>query len=177
MENVEFNVEYLQDKNIDDRIDKQLRELLSCAFADVCGSADFSKQRFYQEPYFHRFIIKNKVGNIVAHLGLHEKKIMSDNKYYSVAGIGDVCVHPDYQGRGFLTILFNFLNQWLENKAFVYALLFGKAEIYTSQGYLNTENLYCSFEPTEWVLAQGMYKQVSKTAWPISDVYLQGKIF
>jgi predicted N-acetyltransferase YhbS len=177
MENQDINVEYLHDNNVDQRLDKQLRSLLTRSFADVCGSADFSEQRFHQEPYFHRFIIKNKVGDIIAHLGVHEKEVMSEDKYYSVAGIGDVCVHPDYQGRGLLSELFNFLHQWLKNKHFLFTLLFGDARIYTSQGYLNTNNLYCKFESTDWTLLQGMYKTLFNTSWPISDVYLQGKTF
>ena len=69
-------VEYLPDSSVDDALDEEIRGLLATCFTKP-QDVVFQEQRYFFEPYSHRWIIRDGQGNMVGHAGAHEKEIES----------------------------------------------------------------------------------------------------
>ena len=169
-------IEYLPDASVDDALDRQLRDLLTTCFTrpqDVV----FRDRRYFREPYPHRWIIRDKRRTIVAHIGVHEKQVEAAGRTYLVGGIAEVCVHPDYRGRGYVRMMLRTIHRWLSKHGFVFAVLFGDPHVYGSSGYIQSTNLFHGNDQEGWKPAKGMITELSETSWPRADVHLPGPTF
>ncbi len=169
-------IEYLPDHSVNDVVDKELRGLLTTCFTKP-EDIVFRDRRYFAEPYPHRWVIRNGRGAIVAHIGVHEKHVEAEGQTYRIGGIAEVCVHPDYRGKGYVHMMLQSIHNWLCEHNFVFAVLFGNPRVYCSSGYVQVENLFYSGGQSGWKQVQGMVKQLSVTPWPGGDVYLPGPKF
>lgn len=124
---------YLSDAEIDSDCDRAIRDLL-CACFTRPEHARFKTQRFFYSPYPHRWLLRS--GNRpIAHLGIHEREMIAGPKRLPCGGIADVCVHPDFRGRGLMRRLLTDAHAWMRNRGWAFSILFGDEQVYQSSGY------------------------------------------
>ena len=167
---------YLSDDSIDEAGDGEIRELLTTCFTKP-GDVVFETRRYYKEPYKHRWIIRNEQGELVAHVGVHEKQIESEGNTFVIGGICEVCVHPESRGKGYVKLMLESVHSWLSENQFAFSLLFGDPKVYSSSGYDKLDNLYSNEGGEGWKPVNGMMKQILDITWPTGDVHLVGLIF
>lgn len=162
-------VEYLPDREVDAATDRVLRELLTVCFTKP-QDVVFRDRRYFVDPYPHRWIVRNSGERIVAHVGGHEKSILAGGRVYRVGGIGDVCVHPEFRGRGYVREMLSAAHAFMARQGFDFALLFGRPEVYGSSGYRPVENLFIHADPanpeSELVSVRGLARCLGETQWP-----------
>ena len=99
-------IEYLPDNSVTDALDLELRGLLTTCFTKP-QDVVFKYRRFFREPYPHRWVIRDENDAIVAHIGVHEKQVETECSTYRIGGISEVCVHPNYRGKGYVRMMQN----------------------------------------------------------------------
>ena len=178
--NRQITVEYLADSSVDASLDAELRKLLTRCFTKP-EDAVFADRRYFREPYPHRWVIRDTKGSIIAHVGVHEKSVEADGRTFRIGGIAEVCVHPEFQGRGFVKAMLACVHDWLNRHEFDFAVLFGNPRMYGSSGYIQVNNLvHDEVSATgQRCTSQGpaMVRQLSHTPWPAGQVYLPGRKF
>ena len=169
-------VEYIEDKDIDSKTDYQLRHLLCTSFTGQQHWV-FAQHRYFSIPYPRRWVMRNKKGQLIAQVGLHDKTLTINGTTLKAGGVGDVCVHPDYRGRGYIRIILKTVHNWMQENEYSFSILWGKVSVYQSSGYTNIDNIYkngeddCEPEKIEGT----MVKQISTKEWPKeSKVLMRG---
>ena len=114
---------------------------------------------------------------IVAHIGVHEKQVEAEDGTYRIGGIAEVCVRPDYRGKGYVGMMLKCIHQWLSERNFVFTVLFGHPLVYSSSGYAQVTNLFCGGGEEGWKQTDGMIRELCGTPWPGGDVHLPGPGF
>lgn len=168
---------YLPDNSIDEVLDRELRGLLTTCFTKPEAAAIFKTRRFYREPCPHHWIIRDERGALVAHIEAHEKAVESEGRRFRSGGIGAVCVHPACRGRGFARTMLATVHDWLTAHDYVFAILFGAADVYGSSGYVDVSNLFHGSGNRGRQQVNAMVRELSKTPWPAGAVYLPGPTF
>ncbi len=79
-------MEYLSDDSVDDTVDRQIRVLLTTCFTKPQDIV-FKTQRYFREPYPHRWVIRDVNKVLVAHVGVHEKQVLAGDKAFRIGGI------------------------------------------------------------------------------------------
>ena len=180
MEKNNINVEYLADFSVDASLDAQIRGLLTTCFTKP-EDVVFKDRRYFLEPYPHRWVIWDADGSIIAHVGVHEKTVEAEGYTFRVGGIAEVCVHPEFRGRGYVKTLLACVHDWLMRHKFDFAILFGVPRVYGSSGYVQVNNLVHDDVTAagESCVSQNpaMVRQLSDTPWPAKQVYLPGPKF
>ena len=173
-------IEYLPDSSVDAALDAELRALLTTCFTKP-QDAVFKDRRYFCEPYEHRWVIRDARRSIVAHAGVHQKAVEADGCSFRIGGLAEVCVHPDYRGRGFVKAMVACIDEWLIAHGYDFAVLFGEPYIYQSSGYVEVNNLlHDEVTPSgEKYKAHesAMVKELAGIPWPTGEVYLPGPKF
>lgn len=170
-------IDYLPDATVDDALDRELRALLTTCFTKPQDTV-FQTQRYFREPYPHRWIVRDEHARMAAHIGVHEKSVESEGQRYPIAGIAEVCVHPEHRQRGYVKAMLAHIHPWLSRHAFVFGMLFGKPAVYASSGYVSVDNLYHDADSgDERKQVKAMIKALSETPWPEAEAYLRGPKF
>ncbi|GMQ48183.1 GNAT family N-acetyltransferase [Vibrio sp. 10N] len=174
-----MKIHYIEDSAVTNELDQALITILSSCFTKPSDSR-FKTQRFYNEMPQHRWYITGEhEHHIIAHLAVHEKTLSIGGESVPIAGVAEVCVHPDYRKRGLTKALLEEAHQWMQLQPFYYSVLFGRDEVYGSSGYTRITNL--SLLPDE-PLAQPtpvsvMIKELNQHRWPKQPVLLPGLTF
>lgn len=171
-------IKYIADKNVDAKMDRQIRDLLVACFPD---QAVFTRQRFYHEMPPHRWYIMEN-DRMIAHVALHDKEITVDDNKIKIGGIAEVAVHPDARGRGYVRLLLNEAHQWLKKNGFVFSMLFGDKNVYSSSGYQVVESFFRYFKPdkNEWLTEISdcaMVANLESKKFPDGLIDLNGPMF
>lgn len=174
----DVEVKYLPDDSVDAEMDQKLKDLFTSCFTKPQDHV-FKERRYFKEPYKHRWVIKNEAGRLVAHVGVHDKIVEADGAKLKIGGIAEVCVLPDYRGRGYVRIMLDKIHSWMEEQPFDFSMLFGDPKVYSSSGYISTTNLIGTDETTgKRKPLDAMVKSVSDKSWPAdSEAFLVGKKF
>lgn len=171
---------YLADAQVDDARDAKIRALLTACFTKP-QDAVFQTRRYFREPYPHRWILADGRGNIIAHVGAHEKTVQAGGRTYRIAGIAEVCVHPAHRGQGLVRKMLRRVHRGLARRGFDFAVLFGDPRVYASSGYASVDNLFHDEEGadgrTRRKMIAAMARPLSTTPWPSGKVYLPGPTF
>ena len=171
-----MEVTYLSDDSIDDAGDQELRDLLSTCFTKP-QDVVFKDRRYFREPYKHRWVIRGESGDLVAHVGVHDKSIEADGKTFRIGGICEVCVHPDYRGRGYVKVMLACAHAWMSEHEVPFSVLFGAQRVYGSSGYCQVDNMLSNEAGKGWKPIKGMMKEILDLSWPIGEVHLIGLKF
>ena len=175
-----FKPEYLADATVDVALDEKIRALLTTCFVGPNNEV-FKDRRYYKEPYPHRWVIKNQQGAFIAHVGVHDKIVQADGKTYRIAGICEVCVHPDHRGHGYVKAMLECIHKWLVPQGFDFSVLFGDSKVYGSSGYVNITNLYQDVIGEDGQKHRKqllpMVKALTAKSWPTTEVFLPGLTF
>jgi len=174
-------VEYIHDGDVDARMDQQLRDLLAACFTKP-GDEVFRERRYFREPPQHRWIVRGPDGRPIAHVAVHAKTIGSTVGDLAIAGVAEVCVHPHYRRRGLVRRMLAVAHEWLTGRGYAFAMLFGKAAVYRSSGYVTIRNPLRMQEPDsgQWVVGPvkgAMIRPIDRADWPAGPVDLCGPTF
>ena len=169
-------IKYLPDDSVDVALDEELRRLLTTCFTKP-QDVVFRERRYFLEPYHHRWVILDGEGAMVAHIGVHEKRVEAEGQLYRIGGIAEVCVHPEYRGRGYVGMMLQCVHDWLRRHDFTFAVLFGDPRVYGSSGYAEISNLVHGSDKEGWKPVPAMIKALSATPWPHATVQLPGPKF
>lgn len=170
------DVRYLADDTVDPGMDAELRELLSTCFTKP-QDVVFRTQRYFRDPYPHRWVVCDGRGALVAHAGVHEKAVVVESAVLPIGGIGDLCVHPDWRGRGLVNAMLRDVHAWLRERRYLFAVLFGDLRVYRSSGYRQVCNLVHLADDGQWRTATALVCELAGRPWPNETVRLQGHTF
>ncbi len=170
---------YLFDGDVGPVEDAEIRRLLSRCFTEP-QDAVFHDRRYYNEPYPHRWIVRDEDDRLIAHAGVHEKIVRCGGNVYGAGGIAEVCVDPDFRGRGITRDLLSAIHEWLSGSGFFFSVLMGDPQVYQSSGYRSVGNLYCDdlSGRTRFHCAWAMVRPLRAMPWPDNtEVYIPGPVF
>ena len=171
-------IKYIQDSNVDEKLNKKIIELLSICFTK---EPVLQHRRYCKEMPQHRWYIEDEK-KLIAHLALHEKKITTEKGAFPIGGVAEVCVHPDHRGNGYVKQMLLEAHQWLKENKYPFALLFGEREIYSSSGYSAVKNeiRYFDDKVEEWVQEinpHAMKNVLGNISWPQGLININGPTF
>jgi hypothetical protein len=173
-------IEYIPDVAVDAKLDRQLRDLLSVCFVKPVDNI-FTERRFFREPPEHRWLVRDDSGRPIAQVAVHEKAVMHEWRRLPIGGVAEVCVHPDCRGRGLVRHVMAEAHDWLAARKFLFAMLFGKPEVYTSSGYSTVSNVWCEeYDATGMPHRKQltpMVRALGSEPWPVDPVLLPGLTF
>lgn len=181
MSNKPLCVEYLVDDDVDDALDRQLRTLLVTCFTKP-GDEVFGEHRYYREMPQHRWLVRDAAGAPIAHMAVHDKKIGTSAGQLPIAGVADVCVHPEYRGQGLVKRMLAVAHAWMARWDYAFAVLFGNPAVYSSSGYRLIFNELRMTDPAtgEVIIetkANAMMRPVNRSDWPAGQIDLHGPMF
>ena len=174
-------IEFIEDVAVDAELDRQLRLLLSTCFTKPVDIV-FRDRRYFHEPPRWRWFMRDDVGELIAHIAVHDKLIGTTAGEFRIAGIAEVCVHPQQRGRGLVRDLLATAHPWLVAHDFPVAMLFGDKKVYSSSGYRvisnpiryrKPETGIWIVEPSDWA----MVRPLRNFDWPAGLVDLRGPMF
>ena len=170
-------VEYIADSGVDEELDREIRGLLSTCFTKA-QDVVFRERRYFVTPYPNRWIIRDDTGRLVAHLGGHERPASDGADSFRIAGICEVCTHPDHRGRGYVRQLVTAAHDWFRQSGFPFSVLFGALGVYNSCGYVAVDNILIepdALSPAK--LARGLVAILGDRQWPTGTVRIPGPKF
>lgn len=144
----DIRIDYTPDASVDAALDQELRDLLSTCFIGPTNEK-FRRQRFNREMPPHRWLARDASGRLCGQVAIHDKVIGTPIGDIRMAGVAEVCVHPDYRGRGLAHRMMNQMHEWAIAAGFPLATLFGDPRIYGGVGYRAVPNPVRFWEPAE----------------------------
>ncbi len=106
---------------------------------------DYQTRDPFYKPEFSRIIRSG--GRIVSHVSIVEKHLRVGRAVVKVAGIGDVCTHPEHRSRGYTRILMEDAVRYMTSHRFPLSLLYGIMNFYHKFGYIEAVNAYKTVVP------------------------------
>ena len=176
----QFSIVHLYDFQITPAQDESLRALFKICFKREL--AYLEHQRFFRELPPHRWIIFDENENVIAHIAGYDKVLGTQDGLLPVIGIAEVCVAPEYRGRGFVRAMLSEIHEWARAQGFSYSLLFGSHGIYGSSGYERITNPIRALdhESGEWnveTVEYALVKSLNDAIWPSGTIDLRGPHF
>lgn len=170
----------IDDTQVDAALDGELRHLLVTCF--VKDEPVFSKHRHFVEPPQHRWLVRDSGGRLIAQTAVHDKIIGSTQGDLHIAGIAEVCVHPDARGHGLVRVMMHAVEKWAKERPFDFCMLFGSSKVYSSSGYKLIDNPIRRFNNTtqQWEVRPNDFTMIlplSGRAWPEGEIDLRGPFF
>lgn len=160
--------------------DASLRALFAVCFKREL--AYLEHQRFFRELPSHRWMVYNAENNVIAHIAVYDKVLGTLNGLLPVAGVAEVCVHPDYRGQGLARAILVEVHAWARAQGFAFTMLFGARGIYGGSGYVPVDNPIRSlnYKTGEWETEPvecAMVCPLSEIEWPQGEIDLRGPGF
>ena len=126
-------VDRIADEAVDPTFDLELRNLLTRCFTKP-GDEIFRSQRYFEIPPCWRWSVRSG-DRLIAHAAAHDVGIDFAPGSFRILGIAEVCVDPDFRGRGLVRSMLGVAHEFGVGQGFDFAMLFGRPEIYRSCGY------------------------------------------
>ena len=176
-----YSLRYLRDKEVDEALDRELRELLCIGFpgkSPLEGSL-FSNKRYNNEMPRHRWIVSEREeGGLVAHFAVHEKIFDIAGEKITVGAIGEVCVRPEHRGQNLVVVMANAAIPVMRMFGAEFGFLMGDPNVYASSGYrsvrFNTRWLDSSGNGKDEFMEKHCYRPLSGRALPEGPIDIQG---
>lgn len=171
-------INFLPDTAINTQENAKLIHSLSICFPH---QPLFNTQRFYKECPQYRWFIENE-NQIIAHVAVHDKEILSNNEKIRIGGIAEVFVLPDHRKQGLAKLLLNEAEKWMQKEGINFSVLYGEEKIYQSSGYYTIDEIvrYKDFPSNEWIEEKSkdlMVKELTDKKFPKGNIDLQGPTF
>lgn len=171
--NLEYEIKCFADKDVDEALDKKLRELLHIGFPHYL----FDKHRYTRQIPAYRWCLFTKNQELVAHLDVYERLLGHAGGDIPVAGIGEVCVHPQHRKQGLMKKLFAAMHTWAKEGNYHFTMLFGKPEIYSGLGYKAIDNPIRSYDlPNQKVIVESLDTALVRGASDSNRLFPGGEI-
>lgn len=163
---------------VDRDLDAQLRNLLMLCFPH---EPLFRTRRFFRERPTQRWFIRNGEG-MAAHLCIHRKVIKCAAGSMLIGGVAEVCVHPEFRGRGLVREILNEAHGWMRGYQYEFGMLFGNTNVYASSGYMPILNSIRHYDMSEqcWkveTFEHAMFRPLGQRKWPDGEIGLGGPTF
>jgi Predicted acetyltransferase len=177
-----LDIRYLPDAEVDAALDAELRELLSTCFTKPQDHV-FRRRRYFNEMPAHRWLARDeRDGRLVAHLAAHERTVLAGDRVHAAGGVAEVCVHPEYRGRGYAGRLVGAAHDWMRERGWDYSILFGEPRYYASSGYVPISNLLLEERGSDGATVRreaggALVFPLGATPWPDGVVVWPGPIF
>ena len=113
----------------------QIAHLLARAF-----STDFGGRSYHQQRH-HLRLIHRAQGRIIGHIALLFRAVRLGDALIDVAGLAEVCTHPDHRGQGIAQALLQAAIAEAAASHASHLLLFGNANLYSGNGFQCQTNL------------------------------------
>lgn len=168
-----MKLEYIEDKWVDENLDKKLRNLLSSCFLNGNDASVFQSRRYYNDIPQHRYLVWDGL-NLAAQIAVHEKKVCVNEDEITVCGIAEVCVASSYRGQGLVKLMLDAIHKDRKQAGDQCSVLFGESEIYASSGYVCVDNVFILNEQQIWVKAENVMARPLNQDWPSHEVKLIG---
>lgn len=123
----------IADEAVDPAFDRELRHLLAGCFTKP-GDEIFESRRHFEVPPSWRWSVRSG-DRLIAHAAAHDFGIEFAAGCFRILGIAEVCVEPDFRGRGLVRRMLDAAHDFGVERGFDFAMLFGRPEIYRSCGY------------------------------------------
>ena len=170
-------IHYIAGIDVDAPVDAALRKLLSTCFTKP-GDEIFRERCYFLDPPKHRWYIAAPNGELIAHTAAHEKTAIWREKQLPLCGISEVCVHPDFRGRGYVREMLAVAHAFMKSRGFGFSALCGEQpEVYFSSGYRLVDNLMYRPEREEIPFPHAMVCELTDRPWPQDRVFLIGNFF
>jgi GNAT superfamily N-acetyltransferase len=190
-------VYYIADADVTAVLNTALISLLSTCFTKPEDRV-FRTRRYFHEMPAHRFVVPGdtqrqsvspaEFSDLAAHLAVHDREITASGDRYRCGGIAEVAVAPGYRGRGLARRLLGSALEWMEERRFDFALLFGDPAVYKSSGFRAAPNSiryrdYATGENRRGVFGRKagteafMYRPLLGQDWSEGVIDLQGYKF
>ena len=180
MEQTPLSMEYIADRDVGLVLNEELCALFSTCFTGP-NDERFKRQRYYSEMPQHRWLIREP-GLVIAHVAMHEKQIGTVAGEFTIGGVAEVAVHPDYRGRGLAKQVLSAANAAFAERGVQFSFLFGRPNVYGSSGYVPVMNPLRHYDTVscEWFVRKldfAMVKMLGATPWPEGEIDLRGPVF
>ena len=166
----------LSEKNIDEKLDQAMREVLAESY-----NTDFlDKGRIFNGniPIYTVILLDNDI--ICAHAAVIDARIVIEGNDFRVAGLGYLCVTKQYRGQNLGRQIADICMQEADKDKFDFGLLFTTGtlpKIYSPLGWksLAADFFYLEDESAKQLPIEilRMYYPLTKKDFPTGDVYLQ----
>lgn len=178
-EPISIKCRHLLDSDVDAALDAELRTLLRACFTKPEDRV-FETRRYFTEPPAHRWLALDG-DRLVGHVAAHDKQLGSPHGDLRVLGVAEVSVTPTHRRKGLTRLMLEAAHQFGAENQFDFAVLFGRAELYASSGYLpiaNTIRVTPKEGPaTVSVHEEAMCRALVGTEWPQGPIDLRGPVF
>lgn len=174
----DYKINYIKDSDVDEELNAQFIEILSLCFSN---QPVFKTQRYFKEKPSYRWYIED--GNlIIAHVAVHDKDIETKKGVIRIGGVAEVCVHPDYRGKGLVKKMLAFIHERLKENGFGFAMLYGEERVYSSSGYTTIKNeiKFLDHVTKEWkieISKDAMVAPLIDDNWPDGLIDIKGPTF
>jgi predicted acetyltransferase len=177
----DLRLERVSEPHVDAELDRELRAVLAACFIKP-RDAFFRERRYANEMPSERWLVRDRDNLLVAHLASHEKTIGVGERELRIGGVAEVCVLPEYRGRGLVRYLVSQAHAHFRDRALGFGVLFGRLEVYGSSGYgrvkaavrkLNARTQTWSTEVDDDFLVCSLNGE----SWPEGEVDLRGPDF
>jgi predicted N-acetyltransferase YhbS len=170
----------LKELEIDEALDAAIRQMLVSCFPRDKSVYSHTRVWHGSTPAFT--VLIEKAGQVVAHLCLIDRVIRVADQQLRVAGVGNVCVLPDYRGKGLSGRILKAAMKYAGQAGFDWGLLFtseGVKKVYARNGWrllpnvivIRVENGQKIERPPEAVT---MVYPLKLAEFPAGVVHLQG---
>lgn len=168
-----FRIDMFAESQINATDDRAIRDGLVEAFPAPPASSFFASRRWWRRQPAFRWLTRTVSGEIIAHLAVHDLKVLSSAGPLAVLGISEVYTRPTYRGRGLVRQLFSRLHTHGHNRP--WSTLFGQPHVYRSSGYLPTGSpLIIEGRPPEILTNFLVRPLVADVAWPSEPIDIDG---
>lgn len=176
-----LSIVYIQEPDVSEALDLELRSLLSVSFPQP-SNAFFRERRYAHDVPRHRYLIRDLQDRLVAHLGVHDKVLGVGATELAVGGMAEVCVHESQRGQGLVKRLLQRAHADLAERGIGFAFLFGEPQIYGSSGYRHVAADVRRWDAATQAFITGpsrvaLCKPLGAALWPDGVVDLRGSMF
>ena len=162
-------------------VENEINHLVYLAFA----INDDKEEDFNDWAMFSSWYVMGRLGGkLVSQIGIVDRTIRVGGQSLSVAGVGSVASHPEFQRRGFAGVLLKTaigqMRQRGPQDAYDFAMLFCSNHMvpyYTKRGFSLVYNPVYVLESGKWILFADnkMILPLSGKAWPEGELDVNGR--
>ena len=171
----------VSEKEISERIDKAIRDMLVTCFPH--DADHFSRQREWHSAQNWTTLVTDDDGGVCGCIAVIEREIRVGEVTVSVAGIGNVCVMPEYRGLGVIDTAMKCMVDESRLRGLDAGLLMCKPALEKVYGRMGWENVASNTFMHNEVGASVKFPEgnsvmsmaISRDVFPEGDIDLQGR--
>lgn len=167
------------DSGLDLRTDAAIRTALCISFPS--DRAHFARTRAWHGSHPAWSVWIEDDGSVISHAGVVDRSVLIGETSVRVAGVQNVCVLPDYRGRGLCKRVMEAVMDEAARRGYEAGLLFGTPEIgavYERLGWRFVDRAVVRLDAGKELPLPGgnrpMFYPLTLTALPPGVVFLQG---